>query len=335
MQKSDSMLNPQWPPEFGLVKGDILNLLIGESFYADSSAALREAILNAVDAARCRPDVTPEIDVVFDRDHRTLLVRDNGIGMNASDIVQLFVNVGASATTLRNRSGSVGKFGIGVISYFMAGDEFTLETYDGHTSPIGLKFTRQMLNEGQAEEVSTTRQKQGTTVTISVRTPDILETLISRFDHWCRDVQGLSARVLPANTELAQGGAPHGNPSHVVEIPESPAWVEQAHLSPISELEGWEGMNGNSTVSMLYRGVFVQECTIRSLWGIQGSVDVDPEHFKPQLNREGFVGDSVEKDVQAFLHSCHPLILAALVTQLKGAQRRGEHGQQSDGRIFG
>ena len=320
----DSVLSDQWPPEFSLVKGDILNLLIGESFYTNPSAALREAILNAIDAVRCRPDIEPEIDVVFDRDDCTLTVSDNGIGMNQEDIVQLFVKVGASAARLRNRPGSVGTFGIGVISYFMAGDEFTLETYDGQSTPVGLRFTREMLTEGRAEEVSSTRKTQGTTVTIQVRDMHIFDNLMSSFDHWCRDVEGLVARVLPGDHQMNQGGAPEGDPSHVVTIPELPGWVEQANLSPISELDGWEGMSGNSTVSVLYRGVFVQECTVSSLWGIQGSIDVDPDHFKPQLNREGFVGDTVEKEVQVFLHSCHPLILERLVEHMRDALRMGE-----------
>ena len=317
-------MSDDWPPEFSLVKRDILNLLIGESFYTNPSAALREAILNAIDAVRCRRDIEPEIEIVFDRDDCTLTISDNGIGMDQADIVELFVKVGASAAQLRNRPGSVGKFGIGVISYFMAGDEFILETYDGQSTPVGLRFTRQMLTEGRAEEKLSTRVTQGTTVTIHVRDMGIFNTLMSSFDHWCRDVEGLVARVLPSDRQLDQGGAPHGDPSHVVAIADLPPWVEQADLSPISELSGWEGMNGNSTVSVLYRGVFVQECTVTSLWGIQGPIDVDPEHFKPQLNREGFVGDTVEKDVQSFLHACHPLILEALVEQLGDALRRGE-----------
>ena len=318
------MLSGQWPPGFSLVKEEILNLLIGESFYTNPSAALREVILNAIDAVRCCPGLDPRIDVVFDRDNCTLTVSDNGVGMNQKDIVQLFVKVGASAAKLRERTGSVGKFGIGVISYFMAGDEFTLDTYDGQTASIALQFTRGMLSEGRADEISPTRNTQGTTVTIHIRDVPTLDTLTNGFGHWCRDVDGLVARMLPEDTQLEQGGASRGDPSKVVAVPDLPSWVEKAHLSPISKLDGWEGMNGNSTVSVLYRGVFVQECEVRSLWGIQGFLDVDPEHFKPQLNREGFVGDSFEEDVHAFLLACHPSILRALVKQIGDAFRRGE-----------
>ena len=318
------MLSGQWPPGFSLVKEEILNLLIGESFYTNPSAALREAILNAIDAVRCCPGVDPRIDVVFNRDDCTLRVSDNGIGMNQEDIVQLFVKVGASAAKLRERTGSVGKFGIGVISYFMAGDQFTLDTYDGRTAPIALRFTRGMLSEGRANEVLPSRKTQGTTVTMDIRDLATLERLENGFKHWCRDVDGLVARIQPEDTPLEQGGASRGDPSSTVAVPDLPSWVEKAHLSPISKLGGWEGMNGNSVVAVLYRGVFVQECNVRSLWGIQGSLDVDPEHFKPQLNREGFVGKSVEEDVYAFLLACHPSILRALVKQLGDAFRKGK-----------
>ena len=181
-----------------------------------------------------------------------------------------------------------------------------------------------MLTEGRAEEVASTRKTQGTTVTIHVRDGDTFDTLKRSLDHWCRDVEGMVALELPEDREIKQGGAPEGDPTHVVAIPELPGWVEHANLSPISELIGWEGMSGKSTVSVLYRGVFVQECTVSSLWGIQGSLDVDPNHFKPQLNREGFVGETVEKEVQSFLHSCHPLILERLVEHIGDALGRGE-----------
>ena len=86
--------------------------------------------------------------------------------MSQADVTDLFAKVGASAATNEANKKSVGEFGIGVISYFMAGNLFTLQTYDGTTASIGLSFDRQMLSGGTATEVSATKQSQGTTITI-------------------------------------------------------------------------------------------------------------------------------------------------------------------------
>lgn len=119
-----------WPPSFTLDQEKILDLLTGDRFYSNPSAALREAILNAIDAVHRRrsgdPSIQPKIEVTFDREERTLAVADNGTGMTKEDISQLFTKVGASAASYDKGKTSVGEFGIGVISYFMAADQFTL-----------------------------------------------------------------------------------------------------------------------------------------------------------------------------------------------------------------
>lgn len=60
---------------------------------------------------------------------------------------------------------------------------------------------------------------------------------------------------------------------------------------------------------MLYRGVFVDRIEVSHLWGIEGSLHVNPEHFKPRLNREGFVGEDLRNKVEPFLLSIHPKAL--------------------------
>jgi hypothetical protein len=82
-------------------------------------------------------------------------------------------------------------------------------------------------------------------------------------------------------------------------------------------------MSGKSKISVLYRGVFVQEYEV-NLWGIEGSIDVDPKHFKPRLNREGFVGDNFQQEVQQFLIQAHPKILVDLARQLSEALTAGQ-----------
>ncbi len=313
-----------WPPEFSLEQEKILNLLTGDRFYSNPSAALREAVLNAIDAVhRRRQDhrvIDPDIEVLFDRDTRTLTVSDNGVGMGKDEVSALFVKVGASAATKEAKKQSVGEFGIGVISYFMAGDAFTLHTYDGRTEPIGLSFSREMLSGGRATELAPDRDVQGTTVQLQVRDGSTFELLLDNFQHWCRDVAGLSAVILPDRRELRQKGSSLSSELSGVPLPD---WVERAHLGPVSGLNGWEAMTGTSTVAVLYRGVFVQKFDVKGLWGIEGTIDVDPKHFKPRLNREGFVEGQFQSEVTGFLQACHPTILDALVRQLRLAFERG------------
>ena len=323
------MSAPAWPPRFALSRERILKLLTGERFYSDPSAALREAILNAIDAVHRRQQTVdsldPMIDVTFDREQRTLRVADNGIGMDKDSITDFFATVGASLAELEQHPQSVGEFGIGVVSYFMAGDRFELHTYDGVSEPIGLMFRKEMLEleDGEAIELTANRVSQGTSLTIHIGSVSTLELLIEKFPHWCRDVKGLSARLLPSDITLDQQGVSLDEGPRVVEPPEPPAWVEASYLSPVSEPTGWEGMTGNSTVSVLYRGVFVQECQVRKLWGVEGSIDVNPKHFKPRLNREAFVSGQFETEITSFLKSCHPRILEAMVPYLQDALARG------------
>ena len=318
------MSNEIWPPEFTLDQDRILGLLTGDRFYSDPSAALREAILNAIDAVHRRqditPDVVPEILVTFSRDDRKLIVADNGIGMSQAEVTALFTKVGASAATSEVNTKSVGEFGIGVISYFMAGDTFELQTCDGENPPIGLSFGRHMLSGGAATKVSATQKSQGTTITINVRDVPTFELLLERFSHWCRDVEGLSAQLLPDGRSLIQKGVHELEAISTVELPE---WVERAHLGPVSNPTGWDVMTGVSTVAVLYRGVFVQEFEVKGAWGIEGSIDVDPKHFKPRLNREGFVEGQFQDEVTHFLRSYHPAVLEAMAKRLAIAVEEG------------
>ena len=79
-----------------------------------------------------------------------------------------------------------------MISYFMAGNLFTLQTYDGTTAPIGLSFDRHILSGGTATKVSPTQQSRGTSITIQILDTDTFALLLDSFPFWCRDVEGLS-----------------------------------------------------------------------------------------------------------------------------------------------
>ncbi len=314
-----------WPPSFTVEQEKVLNLLIGDRFYTNPSASLREAVLNAIDAIHRRrkeePHLIPSITLTFNEQDLTLEVADNGIGMSKKDVTELFTKVGASAAAAEAKKDSVGEFGIGVISYFMAGDTFDLHTYDGVTEPIGLGFSKQMIGGGEATPITSKQENRGTTVKIYVKDNERFNILLKNLPHWCRDVEGLSAIMQPENRVLRQGGAVEIN--NAIEV-EKPQWVERAHLGPIAYPTGWDTMTGISTVAVLYRGVFVQEFQIRGIWGIEGSIDIDPKKFKPRLNREAFIEGEFQTHLENFLKSVHPKILEEMAKHLQAALNGGE-----------
>ena len=314
-----------WPPSVTLDPERVLELLTGDRFYSDVSAALREAVLNAIDAVHRREqeqpgEFVPEITVILNREDQSLVVSDNGVGMSPDDITRLFAKVGASAATEEASKESVGEFGIGVISYFMAGDSFLVETVSEDSRPIGLEFFRALLAGGTAREFDASRTARGTMIRIELRDSATFDVLREKFAHWCRDVAGLTCRIEPEGEELSQKGAEQGNE---VELKALPGWVERTHLRPVSDPAGWDAMTGSSNIAVLYRGVFVQEFEAPGVWGVEGSIDVDPKHFKPRLNRESFVAHEFEPQVMELLKQCHPSILEAMVSPLQEALNEG------------
>ena len=66
---------------------------------------------------------------------------------------------------------------------------------------------------------------------------------------------------------------------------------------------------GSAHVDILYCGVFVENVSIQGLWAIAGAIHVDPKRFRPKLNREGFVGDTLKAELEPVLRDGHPQVL--------------------------
>lgn len=328
--------NNGWPPEFRLDQERILKLLTGDRFYSNASATLREAILNALDATHRRSeeksDYKPELLVEFDRTSLCLTVTDNGDGMTRTAVTDLFTKIGASAAEFDPRGkGAIGEFGIGVVSYFMSADEFEIETCSGSEPAIGLKFRKDMFAGGSAEEFAPTRMERGTTLRLQIRSEETFSLLLDRYPYWCRDVQGLTAVENPGGGRLSQGGDPYAEIDPVkVDLTDH---IEAASIRPVASAEAWDVMTGVSQVAILYRGVFVQTFDAQGVWGMQGTVHVDPKQFKPRLNREGFVGPEFEPEIDAFLKAAHPIVLSRMVELIEAAIVEGRVSKWSQKRF--
>ena len=228
-----------WPPHLTVDVEPVLRLFTGENFYSSADAALREAVLNAIDAIGRRQQMeaalSPEIEITFDQTMKTITVADNGDGMDRGDVATLFTKVGSTASQIA-RAGAqqyraVGEFGIGALSYFLVSDGDHLHTRKTGQEALGLRFTAAMLDgRSQAQAVPPARIDVGTTVILFAKSPELFAQLRSRFNHWMRNVPGLRACVIPDNIELNQGGLTRNvRKVHGIAYP---AWIEEADLGP-------------------------------------------------------------------------------------------------------
>src|SRR6476661_4907695 len=131
--------------EFQAEARQLLDLLV-HSVYSNKESFLRELISNASDALdKLRLETLRNkdldvdtsdlhIEIAVDNDPRTLIVRDNGIGMTREEVVDLIGTLAKSGTAelrqqlrgAKNAAASqelIGQFGIGFYSTFMVADK--------------------------------------------------------------------------------------------------------------------------------------------------------------------------------------------------------------------
>lgn len=323
-----------FPPVFDVNKSRVIELFTGDRFYESVDAALREAVLNAIDACGRRqnnnPDLNPKIEVIFDDSENTVTVIDNGDGMSENDLSEFFATIGSTANRLQHEIEegdykAIGEFGIGIVSYFLVCDRFHVQTKKEGQDPIGLEFTQEMFDmETEANTLTPERDDIGTTLILYVDEDNHYNRMLNRFPHWIRDVPYLAARRIPGDETIEQGG----RRSHVdpIDIPqdEQRDWVEEAEIGPPNHVNEWKLLDGSAHVDVLYRGVFVQSKEVSGLWGLEGSLHVDPKRFKPNLNRESFIDDAFTEEITEFLNQVHPRVLDAAIDSMKEALKQDE-----------
>lgn len=128
--------------------GQLMNLIVN-AFYSNTDVFLREVISNASDALdkmRHQSLVEGEgslgeekrfqIEIIPDKDSRTLTIRDTGIGMTKDDLIQNLGTVARSGTkafieSLKDNKSDInliGQFGVGFYSVFLVGDKTEVRT---------------------------------------------------------------------------------------------------------------------------------------------------------------------------------------------------------------
>lgn len=185
--------------------------LVTHSLYSHKEIFLRELISNASDAcdklrfaALSDPALTAEdaelrIEITFDKDARTLTVRDNGIGMSRDEVVENIGTIARSGTRrfLESLSGDarkdtqlIGQFGVGFYSAFIVADRVTLTTRKaGAAADAGVRW--ESAGSGEYTLATVDVAARGTAVTLHLKDDESefldawkLRDLVSRYsDH--------------------------------------------------------------------------------------------------------------------------------------------------------
>ncbi|OSM04430.1 molecular chaperone HtpG [Magnetofaba australis] len=174
----------------------LLDLMI-HSLYSNKEIFLRELISNASDAndkirfealandALYEGDSELKIRIEFDKEARTVTVRDNGIGMSRDEVIANIGTIAKSGTKefFQSLTGDqakdahlIGQFGVGFYSAFIVADKVTLETRRAGEAK-GVRWESAGDGEYTLEEIE--RAEHGAAVTLHLR-----EGEDDFLDHW-------------------------------------------------------------------------------------------------------------------------------------------------------
>jgi molecular chaperone HtpG len=176
----------------------LLQLMI-HSLYSNKEIFLRELISNASDAedklrflsvenpALLENDPEFKITIDFDATAKTLIITDNGIGMNRDEIIENLGTIAKSGTKqfLNALTGDqnkdvhlIGQFGVGFYSAFMVADKVTVYSRKAGT-PQNEGVLWESTGDGQFTISNCEREAHGTQVILHVRKED--QELLNHF----------------------------------------------------------------------------------------------------------------------------------------------------------
>lgn len=167
---------------------EIIKLMVAPLYGDDIKYGVRELLQNAVDACKEREliekrknqDYKPEItiSILEEKKDKYFVISDNGIGMSADIIKNYLLSAGASyrkslewRKEFTEDNGKVlirrsGRFGVGILSAFLIGDEILVQTKKIDSS-LGYIF-KAGLNTDQINIMKDTASHQGTSIKIKI-----------------------------------------------------------------------------------------------------------------------------------------------------------------------
>ena len=172
--------------QFQTEANQILNLMI-HSLYSNKEIFIRELVSNASDAldklnmlVLTEPkykDVSfaPRIDIVVNKEAKTLTIKDSGIGMNEEDLMNNLGTIAKSGTKafLENLTGDqkedsnlIGQFGVGFYACFMVADKVEVTTKKAGEEQA---FLWTSAGDGEFDIQNTTQDGHGTTIVMHLK----------------------------------------------------------------------------------------------------------------------------------------------------------------------
>ena len=193
---------------FGAEVGRLLDLVV-HSLYSEREIFLRELVANAADASDRRrfealtdpklaPPAEAKIRIVPDKQARTLLIADDGIGMSRQELIDNLGTIARSGTKAfgeklatakpEDRPSLIGQFGVGFYSAFMVADRVEVTSRKAGSEEA---FTWASEGAGEFTLAPAERDTPGTDVVLHIKAdaeeylePMRLETIIRKWaDH--------------------------------------------------------------------------------------------------------------------------------------------------------
>jgi len=193
--------------QFQTEANQILNLMI-HSLYSNKEIFIRELVSNASDALDKLnmlvltedkyKDVkfAPRIDIVANKEAKTLTIKDSGIGMNEEDLMNNLGTIAKSGTKafLENLTGDqkedsnlIGQFGVGFYACFMVADKVEVTTKKAGEDKA---FLWTSAGDGEFDIENTTQDGHGTTIVMYLKDDEEefleahrIETIIKKYSN--------------------------------------------------------------------------------------------------------------------------------------------------------
>jgi molecular chaperone HtpG len=215
--------------DFGAEVGRLLDLVV-HSLYSEREIFLRELVANAADAMDRRrfesltdsalaPPAEAKVRIVPDKQARTLLIADDGIGMGRQELIDNLGTIARSGTRAfgaaldsarpEERPSLIGQFGVGFYSAFMVADRVDVTSRKAGSEEAFLWASD---GAGQFTIAPATRETAGTDVVLHVKSdaeefldPMRLEAIVRKWaDHVTLPITiARDGKDLPANEGTA------------------------------------------------------------------------------------------------------------------------------------
>jgi len=176
--------------------------IIKKFLYSDHEIFLRELISNAVDATSklktlaARGDFKGElgdltIEVVLDKENKTLTIKDKGIGMSESEVNKYLNQVAFSSAEsflkkYKDEANIIGHFGLGFYSAFMVADKVEVYTKSYKKSAKAVAWSCK--GEPEYEMDAHDRKDRGTDIVLNISEDSLeflenerIQTLLSKY----------------------------------------------------------------------------------------------------------------------------------------------------------